>query len=414
MSGKAAVLPDGIRLSDLMSVMVLGRVFPIERVKVILTETGRSGLRERNLPAYLMVYYVIALWLYRQASYQEVLRCIFETFNWVNRDSEPISVSCKAAIFKARDRLGPEPLKRLCVELVKPIGTEKTRGAFWRGWRLISLDGSTLDIGDTNANSEHFGRPAVSRGDGSAYPQLRFCSLLENGTHVLFGTAMGPYSTGEITLATDVITNLERGMLCLADRNFYGFELWTKAAATGADLVWRIKSNAVLPCVSRLADGSFLSTIYPTTKDRRRSENGVTVRIVEYSLANGSDNDDETTYRLMTTILDHERAPALELAELYGRRWEIETTLDEFKTHLGGNALVLRSKTPEGVNQEFWGFVLAHHAVRAIMHDAAQKVDAAPNELSYTHAVNEVRRKLPYFLVTPPTDVEENVRPTAN
>jgi hypothetical protein len=161
--------------------------------------------------------------------------------------------------------------------------------------------------------------------------------------------------------------------------------------------------------MTRLPDGSYLSAIYPNATHRRNADKGVAVRVVEYTMADGPDKDGNTIYRLMTTILDHERAPAIELAELYARRWEIETTIDEFKTHLGGRDLILRSKTPEGVFQEFWGFLLAHHAVRSIMHDAAQKVDAAPNELSYTHSLNEIRRKLPYFLVVPPSEVEVTV-----
>jgi hypothetical protein len=301
-------------------------------------------------------------------------------------------------------------LERLCEQFARPIGTERTQGAYWRGWRLTSLDGSTLDVGDTQANATEFGRPGSNRdANGGAFPQIRFCSLVENGTHILFGTALGSYATSEAALADSVVSHLAPDMLCLADRYFFGYPLWTKAAQTGAELVWRVRNNLVLPVHDRLADGSYLSRIYPSPKARKRNTKGVAVRVVEYKLVAGADAEGETIYRLITTILDHERAPADELASLYAQRWEIETTLDEFKTHLGGRDLVLRSKTPQGVRQEFWGFILAHHAVRALMHDAATKVDVAPNRLSFTHTLNEVRRKLPQFLVVSPSEVENAI-----
>lgn len=415
MAGVEAALPGGVRLSDLLSVMVLARIYPVDQVKSVLVKTGKDSQRERLLPASLMIYYVMALALYMQVSYQEVLRLVFEAFNWSAQPSERVQIVAKSAIAKARARLGEEPLKDLYRNLVRPIATEKTVGAFYREWRVVSLDGSTLDIGDTEDNASKFGRPGVSRGEGSAYPKLRFCSLVENGTHVLFGAVAAPYSTGETTIAREVVTYLTAGMLCLADRQFFGYSLWIKAQKTGADLLWRVKSNLVLPCEKRLADGSYVSTIYPSVDERRRNENGTRVRVIEYRLTQKEDTGtgavdaEETTYRLITTILDEERAPALEVAALYDDRWEIETTLDEFKTHLRGRGIVLRSKTADGVYQEFWGFLLAHHAVRSIMHDAALSAQVDPDRLSFTHALRTVRRRLPLFLVVPPSGVETTV-----
>ena len=408
MAGTEAALPGGVRLSDLMSVMVLGKVFPLERVKKILAETKLESRRERLLPASLMVYYVIALALYMQVSYQAVLRVVFGAFNWSAQPEDQVQIAAKSAIAKARARLGQEPFKQLYRQYAGPVATRETQGAFYRDWRVVSLDGSTLDVGDTAENAEKFGRPGVSRGEGSAFPKLRFCSLVENGTHVLFGAVPGPYHTGETTLAHEVVEHLKAGMLCLADRLFYGYALFTKAQGTGADLLWRAKGNLVLPCEERLSDGSYLSTVYPSTGDRRRSEGGTRVRIIEYRLT-GEAATEETTYRLITTLLDEQRAPALELAALYAERWEIETALDEFKTHLRGRGIVLRSKTPEGVYQEFWGFMLAHHAVRSIMHDVALRADVDPDRLSFVHSLNSVRQVLPYFLVVPPSGVEPQI-----
>jgi hypothetical protein len=217
---------------------------------------------------------------------------------------------------------------------------------------------------------------------------------------VLFGTHLGRYEEGETTLARPVLAALRPGMLCLADRQFFGYALWQEATATGADLLWRVKHDLRLPREARLADGSHLTTIYPSEKDRRHKANGARVRVVEYRLE-GIDGA-EPRYRLVTTILDPAAAPAAELAALYHERWEIEGALDELKTHLRGARVVLRSKTPELVRQEFWGLLLAHFAVRGLMHEAALRAGEDPDRLSFLHAVRVIRRKLPLFAALSP------------
>jgi hypothetical protein len=273
----------------------------------------------------------------------------------------------------------------------------------------VSLDGSSLDVADTAENGIAFGYPGASRGE-SAFPQLRFVALVENGTHVLFGARLGGCADGETTLAHDVVPALRAGMLCLADRQFFGHALWQAGVATGADLLWRVKSNLRLPRVAVLADGSYLSVIYPSEKDRRHATNGVRVRVVEYRLEGVADA--EPLYRLVTTILDPAQAPAADLAALYHERWEIEGALAELKTHLRGAQVVLRSKTPDlaqialrfrWVRQEFWGLLLAHFAVRGLMHEAALRAGEDPDRLSFLHAVRVVRRKLPLFAAFSPS-----------
>jgi len=221
------------------------------------------------LPAHVVVYYVLALTLYMQVSYREVLRCLLEGVKWLLGPEWEVKVAGKSGISQARTRLGWEPLQQLHDEVVAPIAVESTKGAWYRHWRSVSLDGSTMDVADNHDNEKAFGRPAASRGT-SAYPQVRFVSLVENGTHVMFGTQMSGYGDGEIALAHKVLPSLKKGMLCLADRNFFGFDLWKKARATGADLLWRVKKNLRLPCEKRLSDGSYWSTIYRSDKDRRR------------------------------------------------------------------------------------------------------------------------------------------------
>jgi hypothetical protein len=403
MARTIAELPSGTRITDFISLGVITKSFPVDAIKAALSSTGRTSIRQRDLPAHVVVYYVIALALYMQSSYREVLRCLLEGVKWLLGPGATLKVTGKSGISQARTRLGYEPLRQLHDHLVKPIAAEATKGAWYRTWRLISMDGSTLDTADEKDNEKTFGRPSASRGK-SAYPQIRFVSLVENGTHVLFGTRMGGVDTGEITLAKEVLTSLVTGMLCLADRNFFGFELWNQARATGADLLWRIKKNLRLPCEKRLPDGSYLSRIYASPKEQRHGQNGVVVRVIEYRLEGIPGT--EPIYRLLTTILDHEAAPADELAALYHERWEIETALDELKTHLRGSRIVLRSKTPDLVQQEFYGLMMAHFAVRGLMHEAALAADEDPDRLSFLHAVRVVRRKIARFASIPPYEQE--------
>jgi len=399
MSRTVAELPTGSRITDYISLGVISKTFPLARVQAVVASAGKSSKRQRDLPAHVVVYYVIALALYRQCSYREVLRCLLEGLEWLLNPSTKVRVAGKSGISQARTRLGWEPLRQLHDEVVKPIAIRTSRGAWYRGWRLVSLDGSSLDVADEKANEDAFGRPGASRGS-SAYPQIRFVSLVENGTHVLFGSQMGAYGSSEIPLAKAVLAGLRKGMLCLADRQFFGFELWKQARTTGADLLWRIKKNLRLACEKRLADGSYWSRIYPSERDWRHKSKGVKVRVIDYRLEGVAGA--EPIYRLVTSILDPEQAPASELAALYQERWEIETALDELKTHLRGANIVLRSKTPELVRQEFYGLMMAHFAIRGLMHEAALKADEDPDRLSFLHAVRVLRRKLPTFHAIPP------------
>lgn len=405
MARTVAKLPSGTRITDFISLGVLTKAFPVAMIESVLLETDRKSKRIRDLPAHVVVYYVIALALYMQSSYREVLRCLLEGVRWLLGPGASVKVTGKSGISQARTRLGWKPVAELHDKVVGPIAVESTKGAWYRGWRLVSLDGSTLDIADEQENERVFGRPSASRGS-SAFPQIRFVSLVENGTHVLFGTRMDGTRTGEITLTKDVLPALRPGMLCLADRNFYGFELWNLARSTRADLLWRLKKNLGLPCEQRLPDGSYLSRVYASTKDQRHGKNGVVVRVIEYRLEGlpGA----EPIYRLLTTILDHEAAPAAELAALYHERWEIETALDELKTHLRGAKIVLRSKTPDLVRQEFYGLMMAHYAIRGLMHEAALKAGTDPDQLSFLHAVRVVRRRLAHFVSVSPS-VQEGV-----
>jgi hypothetical protein len=387
----AAVLPEGLRISDVLSMGVLTAKIPREVVVEVLEETGRKSKRIRQLPAHVVVYYVIALALYMNVAYEEVLRCLVEGLERLGEPVVRLRNTGRSAISQARSRLGPEPMEMLFRRIVKPIGEPESKGVWFRDWRLVSIDGSILDVGDTEANVGEFGRPGASRGS-SAFPQIRFVALAEVGTHALFDVAVGGCTTSEGTLADELIRRLQPEFLCLADRNFYSYARWKMANETGAALVWRVKRNMILPPEKHLDDGSYLSTIYATAKDRRHRRNGLQVRVIEYTLDGARAS--EPMYRLITTILDPATAPALELAELYHERWEIETAFDEFKIHLRGRAVVLRSKTPDLVLQEFYGLLLAHFAIRGFMNEAAITADVDSDSLSFTHALHVVRRKI--------------------
>ena len=400
MARTVASLRAGSRITDYISLGVVAKFFPREKVAAVLEETGRASVRERDLPAHVVVYYVIALALYMRSSYREVLRCLLEGVPWLLDPSAAVKVAGRSGISQARSRLGPEPLRKLYAAIVAPIAEKRTQGAWYRQWRLISLDGSTLDTADTVENEKAFGRPGASRGS-SAFPKIRLVALLENGTHVLWAARMSPYRTDEITLAQEVVPALGKGMLCLADRFFPSYKLWRKAAHTGAELLWRTRQNARLDVDQRLPDGSHLSRIYASTSDRRNQRKGIVVRVIDYRLKDVKEA--EPIYRLITTILDPAQAPAKELAALYHQRWEIETALDELKTHLRGAQIVLRSKTPELVKQEFWGLLMAHYAIRGLMHEAALKAGEDPDRLSFLHAVRVVQRRMARYAAIPPS-----------
>lgn len=399
------VRQEGDRITDLMNIGVLTTRFPLDVVREVLKETGRESQRERSLPAHVLMYYVIALGLFRPQDTREVLRVLQEGLKAVFGGEPEIRTAGKAAISQARSRLGMEPVKELYDRMVKPVATERTQGAFYRQWRVVALDGFTLEVPDTEANRAAFARPVSPSGGEAAYPRLRGVGLVETGTHVIFGAALDSYEKGEITLAREVVPHLRPGMLCLADRYFPGYVLWEQAQKTGAQLVWRVREKIRFPIEEVLPDGSYLSRFYAKWSRGRPQGEGIPVRVLEYEVL-GSDE----RIRLVTSILDWQAAPAAELAALYHERWEFETALDEFKTHLRGARTVLRSQKPDLVKQEVYGLLLAHFALRGLMHEAALAAGRDPDRISFTHTVNVVRRTLPRFAALSPSGLAKGAR----
>jgi Insertion element 4 transposase N-terminal/Transposase DDE domain len=380
------------RLSDHISIGVLTRVFPPALVDRVVGEAGRVERRHRLLPARVVVYYVLAMALFADASYEEVMRALVEGLSWSSGWRQVWEVPVKGSIFKARSRLGREPLRLLFEAVAGPLASAATCGAFYREWRLMSLDGTCLDVADTPANEREFGRPGTGRGEGvGAFPQLRLVALSEAGTHAICAAALGPLSSAENALADELLPGLQPGMLCLADRGFYSFGRFKNARQTGAQLLWRVKASMVLPREQQLPDGSYLTRIYANQPDQRARRDGQQVRVVEYQIDDGV-SDPEQRYRLLSTMLEPERAPAAELGVLYHERWEIEHALDELKVHQRGPRVVLRSKSPDGVYQEAYGYLCTHYAIRRLMHDAALQAGVDPDRLSFTSSLRAARR----------------------
>ncbi len=372
---------------------MLTRVFPPGLVDRVVAEAGRVEQRHRLLPARVVVYYVLAMALFADCSYEEVMRMLVEGLAWQSGWAQAWEVPAKGSIFKARSRLGREPVRRLFEAVAGPIAGPRTAGAFYRGLRLMSLDGTCLDVANTPANEQEFGRPGTGRGQGvGAFPQLRMVALSETGTHAICAAALGPLSSSENALADELLGGLDQGMLCLADRGFYSFGRFQNARATGAQLLWRVSATLLLPREQQLPDGSYLTRIYKNQPDQRAHRDGQQARVIEYQLDDGARTDPEQRYRLISTILEPEQAPAAELGGLYHERWELENTLDELKVHQRGPRVVLRSKQPDGVYQEAYGYLCTHYAIRRLMHDAALHGGLDPDRLSFTTSLRAARR----------------------
>ena len=380
------------RLSDLVSVGLLTRVFPADVVDEVVEAAGRTEQRNRALPARVMAYFSIGIGLYAEASYEDVFAQLTDGLSWASGWSESFVSPSKSAIFQARRRLGFEPMRDLFTRVVRPLAGPDTPGSWLAGRRLVSVDGTVLDLADSTANTEYFGRPSVSRGEQSAFPQARLVALAECGTHSILDAVIGPCTTSEIELSRELVGRFTLGMLVLADRGFYGFRLWQQAAATGADLLWRVKTNLRPRYQETLADGSWLAQIAPSSGTARASTTPLTVRVIDYTIDDGRENPE--SYRLLTTILNPAEASAEELATVYSERWEIESVFDELKTHQRGPRMVMRSKSPALVKQEIWGHLCCHYAIRTLMVEAAQHARRDPDRVSFIAALRIARRSV--------------------
>lgn len=400
--------PSSVRLTDRISLGVLADVFPRDLIEEVLSQTGRREQRSRLLPAHVVVRFCQAMCLFYGDDYEEVMRKLVGALQSMRSWSGNWQVPTTSAVTQARQRLGSEVLRVLFERAAIPVAGAGTKGAWLRSRRLMAIDGFMLDVPDTPANVARFGR-SQSGPKPSAFPQVLVVGLGECGSHAIVGAAVDGCRAGERSLAMSLTDRFEPGMLITADRNFYSFDLWRHALDTGADLLWRVSASVQLPVLAALPDGSYLSIVFhPKVRGTQRKkllaaaragqdvdpERAAVVRVVEYEVPDREGNATGELICLITSILDPEDTPAVELAAAYHERWEYEGLIDEVKTHQRGPARVLRSKSPDMVEQEVWALLLTHYGIRKLMCRAADEADVDPDRLSFIRSLRIIRRQV--------------------
>jgi hypothetical protein len=412
MARNKKTLTSKVDLNNVISYGFLSSICPKKLIDNILVKLDKSTKRVRLFPAAAVVYFVITMSLWREAPVEEILRILVENINIINDGKYVVNCPNKASISEARTKLGSEVMRHLADAVLKPVAPLEFQQAWYKNMRLMAFDGSTFNLPDERLNAEYYGYPSSKQGN-PAFPQARVLGLVETGTHVVTAAEIGPYRRSETEMARSIIGSgkIQNDMLILADRGFYGYDLWLRALSTGAKLLWRAKINLILPEEKRLPDGSYISTVYDSRNKRDCSP--VKVRVIEYKLNHHEENVDCNQnslpfYRLLTNIFDHELAPANELAALYHERWEIESLYGEFKSGLCNNSTIIRSKTPVLVEQELWGLIILHFALRQLMAKVAWETKQDPDKLSFKKTVYILRRKMPQFAAFSPRDEDES------
>jgi hypothetical protein len=372
-------------LADQAAIGVLTRTFPVDLVDRVIDQYWRREQRTRALPTRLVFYFVLVLCLFPHESYRSTMKILMSVFG---RGTQGYRVPTTGSIGVARRRLGSEPVETVVRAVIQPRAKEETLGAWYQEWRLVAVDGTTFTVPDTDENEREFGRPGSGRGEGkTAYPQIQAACLVELGTHAVFDARLDRYAATESMLIEEMFPSIGPGMLVLADRHIYSFHRWVKAVGTGADLLWRVSSNLVLPPVEQLADGSYVAEV---RAPRQSGHHGfVRLRVIEYRLP-GSDE----LYRLVTTIMDPAKASAKDLAILYHERWDIEGFLKQIKSVQLNDDKIFRSKSPDGVRQEFWAHLAVHYATTCVQVDAAAQAKLDPDRISHKNTVRIIRSRI--------------------
>jgi Insertion element 4 transposase N-terminal/Transposase DDE domain len=396
------------RLTDRISLGVLAEILPRDLIEEMLDATGRREQRSRRLPAHVMVRFCLAMCLFFDDDYEEVMRLLVGSLKDMGSWRDEWTVPSTSAITQARQRLTADPLRVLFERVTVAVAGRGTKGAWLGSRRLMAVDGFMLDVAETPDNVTEFGR----LDDGptaSAFPQVRVVALEECGSHAAIAASFGPCRTDERTLLTDILGAVEPDMLVIADRNLYSFALWKQALGRGADLLWRVQASVTLPVIEPLPDGSYRSiVINPKITGARRATlidqvrrghqipagAAIPVRVIEYEIPDREGNGTGELICLITSILDPSDATAIELATTYHERWESETSFGEKKTYLRGSGRVLRSKSPEMVRQEIWALLLTHYAIRKLMCKAADEAGLDPDRLSFIRSLRVIRRQV--------------------
>ena len=369
----------------------LEQVISPDQIRQALQATGRDRQRRCLLSHEVMLWLVLAMGLLTDLPIRQV-------FKHARRLRKGERSPGRSSLCEARQRLGVEPVRHLFRQVVRPLATPSTPGGFYRCFRLMGVDGTVLDVPDSDANAAAFHRANGGRGQG-AFPQARKVSLVELGTHVETALALGGFQDSEIALVEQLFDLIPKDALLLEDRGFFSYQAWKALRERDLQLLVRIKSNMVFKPLLYLSDGSFLAKIYPSDKARRKDQDGIVVRIIEYTLDDPQRQGHGETHRLMTSLLDETLDPAVTLILLYHERWEEELTFDEQKTHQdpkrAHKPANLRSETPEGVEQEVYALSIAHFVVRALMVEAAEPVGLDVDRLSFSNCLRILRNRLP-------------------
>jgi len=394
MDEELSLLPVGETGRVLDRLLLLEQVIGPQRVRQALEDTGCFDSRRCRLTREVIFWVVLAMGLLTDLPIRQV-------FKACRRLRPGEATPHRSSLCLARQRLGLAPVRRLFEQTVRLLATPQTPGAFYKGWRLMALDGSVYNVPDSDANAAAFGRPSGARGDG-AFPQIRKLSLVEVGTHVevaLVAKGIKEPDSGEQRLAPGLFRHLRPDMLLVWDRGFFSYVLWKWVVTQGCQLLARVSSRLVLRPTQPLADGSYLAKIYPCASERNRDRQGLVVRVIRYTLNDPQRVGHGQEHVLLTTLLDAERYPAEELVLLYHERWEIELVYDEQKTHQNpwqvSKPADLRSQTPQGVLQELYALSLGHFVVRSVMTAAAASVSLDPDRLSFVGCLQILRCRLP-------------------
>lgn len=386
------------KFSQELKLEVLEQVLPVEQIKAVLASEGRLEQRERKLNMVVTVLMLIVMHFYSNLSQGEAMRKASKGLRYVWPDPE-YEVAGASALSYRRYQLGARPLVALFHKTCQPMATEATPDAFLFGLRLMAIDGTVEDVADTPANAAVFGRHHSDRGD-SAFPQVRGVYLVECGTHAVVDAGFWPCHTSERDGGFRVLRSVGPGMLVMWDRGFHDFDMVAQALATGAEVLARVPSHVVLKPVQTCADGSFLAYLAPSAYHRRKSGRRLLIRVIQYTIKDPALPGYRETHRLITSLLDATRYPAIDLACAYHERSEIELVIDEIDTHQRLAGRPLRSLKPVGVIQELYALLIAHYAIRALMYQAASHHQLDPDRLSFVHALEVIRDAIAEFQMT--------------
>lgn len=381
----------------------LEAAIPSQKIEAAIVRTQSQHQRNRALPTHLVVALIIAMSLWSQDSIEDVLKNLVHGLSsqWV-RLSQRWKNPSKSSISEARQRVGPQVMSQLFHLVARPLGSAETPGVFLNGLRMMAVDGSTLDLPDTDANARVFGYPGTRAGTEASFPKARLVLLVEVGTHLITDALLSPYRMGERIRALKLLRSVGPGMLLMWDRGLHSFKMVKATQDRESHFLGRVPKNVKFEVVQTFEDGSFLSWIAPDRKSRKKGASRIPLRVIEYTI---EEKGEEQTYRLITDLLDMAEFPSLLLAQEYHQRWEAENTLDEFKTHLNGRKTPIRSKSPRGVVQETYGWLLGHWAVRSLMFQAAEPQGLSPLRLGFTGTLKIVRRAMAQFQQSTPEEI---------